>query len=137
MSHALISGFSGSVFAFLCALCGKIQNAFTRITSIYDGSSTSALLTGMMWSAIHDECPQAEYTGIAMEYGTVPVLETLQALRADQWLGAHPDAPPALAGQIRQEVLRAFYTDTDAWRETIIAQAREALRQAVDGLAGD
>lgn len=109
----------------------------TRITSIYDGSSTSALLTGMMWSAIHDECPQAEYTGIAMEYGTVPVLETLQALRADQWLGAHPDAPPALAGQIRQEVLRAFYTDTDAWRETIIAQAREALRQAVDGLAGD
>ncbi|HYE40495.1 MAG TPA: M14 family metallopeptidase, partial [Ramlibacter sp.] len=35
------------------------------ITSIYDGTSTSALLTGLMFTAIYDECPQAEYTGMA------------------------------------------------------------------------
>ena len=32
------------------------------------------------------------------------------------------------------KVMRAFYTDTDSWREQIVAQAREALFQAVDGL---
>ena len=105
------------------------------ITSIYDGSSTSARLTGMMFGAVYDECPQAEYTGMAMEYGTVPVMETFQALRAEQWLNRHPEASGDKAAEIRAQVLRAFYTDTDAWRGQVLAQAREALFQAVDGLA--
>lgn len=105
------------------------------ITSIYDGSSTSALLTGLMFTSIYDECPQAEYTGMALEYGTVPVMETFQALRAEQWLRAHPEAPREQADAIRAQVKAAFYTDTDAWREQILAQADEALTQAVEGLA--
>ncbi len=107
----------------------------TPVVSIYDGSSTSAVLTGLMFNAIYEECPQAEYTGLALEYGTQPILQTFQALRGEQWLRLHPDAPPALAQQIRQAVMDAFYTDTDAWRERIVAQAREALLQTVDGLA--
>lgn len=106
------------------------------ITSIYDGSSTSALLTGLMFTAIYDECPQAEYTGMALEYGTVPVMETFQALRAEQWLRRHPEAPAEQADAIRKQVLAAFYTDTDAWRKQVLTQAREALQQAVEGLAG-
>jgi len=107
----------------------------TPVTSIYDGSSTSAFLTGLMFGAVYDECPQAEYTGIALEYGTVPVLETFEALRAEQWLRRHPEAPRELAEAIRRQVLEAFYTDTDAWREQVLAQAREALVQAIEGLA--
>jgi hypothetical protein len=107
----------------------------TPVTSFYDGSSTSAVLTGLMFTAVYDECPQAEYTGMALEYGTVPLLETFQALRGEQWLNAHPEAQQALANEIRQRVTDAFYTDTDAWREQVLAQAREALFQAVDGLA--
>jgi hypothetical protein len=107
----------------------------TPITSVYDGSSTSAFLTGMMWTSIYDECPQAEYTGIALEYGTVSVMETLGALRAEQWLQMHPDAPREQAAQVKAQMLRAFYTDTGEWREAVLAQAREALVQAADGLA--
>ena len=107
----------------------------TPVTSIYDGSSSSALLTGMMFNALSEECPQAEYTGMALEFGTVPIMETLQALRGEQWLNAHPEAPPDLAAAIRQRILAAFYTDSDAWREQVVAQAREALVQAVEGLA--
>lgn len=106
----------------------------TPVTSIYDGSSSSAFLTGLMWTAIYDECPQAEYTGIAMEYGTVPVLEVMQALRAEHWLNLHPEAPAALAQQIKQQMLDAFYTNTDAWKGQIISQARQSLFQAADGL---
>lgn len=106
----------------------------TPVVSFYDGSSTSAVLTGLMFTAIYDECPQAEYTGIALEYGTVPLMETFQALRGEQWLNAHPDAPPAQAAAIRRQVMDAFCTDTGAWRDQVLAQAREAMFQALEGL---
>ena len=78
--------------------------------------------------------PQAQYTGIAIEFGTLPMLETLQALRGEQWLDRHPEAAPELAQQIRQQVKDAFYTDTDPWKAQIVAQSRQALFQAADGL---
>ncbi len=108
-----------------------------QVTSIYDGSSTSALLTGLMWLAAYEECPQAEYTGIALEYGTVTILEVIDALRADQWLEMHPEAPPELQQRIKQQMRDAFYTDTDAWKERVTQQAFEAVHQAVKGLASE
>ncbi len=108
----------------------------TPITSIYDGSSSSAFLTGLMWMALTQECPQAEYTGIAMEYGTVPMLEVSHALRAEHWLNNHPQAPAALAVQIKRQFMDAFYTDTDSWKGQVISQARQSMFQAADGLSG-
>lgn len=108
----------------------------TPVTSIYDGTSTSALLTGLMWSAIFQECPQAEYTGIAMEYGTVPITNVIEALRADHWLHLHPEVPEALRRAINQQMMDTFYVDTDEWRAQIVSQARQALFQAAAGLSG-
>lgn len=106
----------------------------TPITSFYDGSSTSARLTGLMWNAAYEECPQAQYTAIAMEYGTLPIEDMIDALRADHWLHTHPQADAELARRIKQQILDAFYVDTDAWRGQIIAQARQAMFQGVAGL---
>ena len=108
----------------------------TPVTSMYDGSSTSAKLTGLITSAAYEECPQAELTAMALEYGTLPILEVTGALRADHWLHNHPEAAPELAASIHQQMLDAFYTDTDTWKGQIISQARQAMFQAVDGLAG-
>ncbi len=107
----------------------------TPITSFYDGSSSSALLTGLMWFATYEECPQAEFTGIAIEYGTLPLEGMIQALRAEQWLQLHPEADAELARGIKGDMRDAFYTDTDAWKTRVIEQARPALFQAVDGLS--
>jgi hypothetical protein len=104
------------------------------VTSIYDGSSTSALLTGTMWMAAYDECAQAEYTGIAVEYGTLPQADVIHALRADQWLENHPDADEATRRAIKRQVRDAFYTDTDAWKEQIVEQGIDAAYGAVRGL---
>jgi hypothetical protein len=38
----------------------------------------------MIWGAVYEHCPQAECTGIAMEYGTAPVRTVTDALCADQ-----------------------------------------------------
>ncbi len=105
------------------------------VTSIYDGTSTSALLTGLMWLSAYEECPQAEYTGIALEYGTEPMTVVLQALRADQWLQNHPDTVDGTRRAIKQQVRDAFYTDTDAWKARIVEQGVGAARDAVRGLS--
>jgi hypothetical protein len=107
-----------------------------EVTSIYDGSSTSALLTGMMFSAAYEECPEAEYTGIALEYGTQPQHEVMLALRADQWLENHPEAADETRRAIKQQVRDAFYTDTEEWKEKIVAQGFEAAHGALRGLSG-
>jgi hypothetical protein len=106
-----------------------------EVTSIYDGSSASALLSGLMWTGVYQECPQAEYTGIAMEYGTVPVPEVIQALRAEQWMENHPEAPAEARAAIKRQFRDAFYTDTPAWKQQIVAQGVDAALQALDGLA--
>jgi hypothetical protein len=111
----------------------------TPITSMNDGTSTSAPLTGLMWEAFYQECPHAQHTGMALEYGTLPIEDILNALRADHWLHRAQQrgqaVEPALADRIRQHMREAFYVNTPEWRGQIVAQARQALFQAVAGLA--
>jgi hypothetical protein len=104
--------------------------------SLYDGSSVSAPITGMVGNAAYDECSQAEITCVGIEYGTLPLEQVLHALRADQWLENHPEADTT--GQrvrIKREVRDAFYTDTDQWKRIVVAQARATVAKALDGLA--
>ncbi len=106
------------------------------VTSIYDGSSSSARVTGMLFHAVPECCPDAQYAGIALEYGTLPLLQVIAALRARQWLFNHPDAP----ADVRQRILRstrdAFYVDTPAWQAMVFAQARAAALAALAALKG-
>jgi hypothetical protein len=107
-----------------------------QVTSIYEGSSSAALLEGLIWGAAYEECPQAEYTGIALEFGTVSLEETFDALRADQWLENHPEVGAPQAEVIKRRLRDAFYTDTDEWKTAILAQGREVSQQGVAGLGG-
>ena len=104
------------------------------VTSFYDGSSTSAALTGINGSAVRDECPGVAYAGIALEYGTLPVLAVMQALRADQWLANHPEAAPAQRSAIKQAVRDAFYQDADDWKAMLHTQSLARANEALDGL---
>ena len=107
-----------------------------RVTSIYDGSASAALLTGLMWNVVYEECAQAEYTGIALEFGTVPLMQTLEALRAEQWLENHPEADDRRRAQIKRALREAFYVGTPAWKLAVLQQATAVARQAVEGLSG-
>ncbi|MCW5633754.1 MAG: M14 family metallopeptidase [Rubrivivax sp.] len=107
-----------------------------QVTSMYDGSSSSAELTGLLYNAAYLHCPQAEYTGIALEYGTLPMPEVMRALRGDQWLYNHPEAPPELRASIKRQMRDAFYVDTREWKQQVVEQGVEAAMQAVAGLGG-
>jgi hypothetical protein len=104
------------------------------VTSIYDGSSTSSKLTGLMWLSAWQECPQAEITAMALEYGTLPLAQVFGALRAEQWLENHPETLASTREAIKRQMRDAFYTDTPEWKHAIVEQGMAAGRQAVAGL---
>ncbi|MGN6529165.1 MAG: M14 family metallopeptidase [Burkholderiaceae bacterium] len=107
-----------------------------RVTFTDDGSSVSSDLLGNAWHAAYEECAQATYTGIALEFGTVPLTAVLQALRLDHWVARRHDALDPRRETARAAMREAFYTDTPEWKRAVLAQGREATAQAIAGLAG-
>jgi len=106
------------------------------VTSIYDGSSTSAQLSGMLFNVVPEACADVEYAGVALEYGTLPFAQVLAALRARQWLANHPQADAASRERILRMTRDAFYVDTPAWKAMAFAQARVAALQALAATKG-
>lgn len=105
------------------------------VTSFFDGTSSSAHVTGIITDAAHQECPNTEMTAMALEYGTLSLEQTLQALRAEAWLHNHPDAPGALASGIKRAMRDAFYIDADDWKQTVYDQAKASCLKAFGALA--
>lgn len=105
------------------------------VTSVHTGSSTSIPMTGPIQMALDADCPGPEYTGICLEFGTVPLPQMILALRADHWLYQHAQADAALASSVRAQLRAAFYPDTDAWKQALWQQGLQATQQALAGLA--
>lgn len=102
-----------------------------EVTSFFDGSSTSARVSGVICTAASKECPRTEITAMALEYGTYPLEHTLQALRAGHWLRNHPEAPEQQRNEIRRAMRDTFYIDADDWKTMVYEQARAACLQAI------
>jgi hypothetical protein len=100
------------------------------VTSIYDGSSTSARIEGMVGGAFYAECPGTALATIALEFGTVPFDAVTDALRFDHWVAARAPGDEALRGQARERMLAAFFVDTDDWKAAVLRQGRDAFAKA-------
>ncbi|MGS2745246.1 M14 family metallopeptidase [Halomonas sp. LS-001] len=105
-----------------------------EVTTSVDGSSSSAVLNGTLDLAVMEECPQAEYNGMTLEYGTKPGPAVLKALRADQWLQNHPGVEDAQRLRIKRQLRDAFYIDTTEWKQQVLEQAREVTELTRRGL---
>jgi hypothetical protein len=104
------------------------------MTSIFDGDSVSGAIAGDGLTAAASLLPRAEVTVMALEVGTRPINQVLEALCADAWLHAHGDPASALGHSIRKQVRDAFFGDTDDWKGMVAAQSLLACRQAAAGL---
>lgn len=98
------------------------------------GESVLFPIRGPLLSITEDECPDAESTTVALEFGTVPLPEMIMALRGLHWLKRHPACEPAKAIALRRRLLDAFYMNDPAWKSAVLAQFRVATLQAVEGL---
>ncbi|SEK56145.1 Protein of unknown function [Roseateles sp. YR242] len=106
-----------------------------QVTSAEEGNSSSAVLGGTLDQGVMPACPQAEYNGLTLEYGTLPGRVVLDALRADQWLACHPEAPHEQRLAIKRNIRAAFYVETDEWKQQVLQQGREVMAATLEGLA--
>lgn len=108
-----------------------------QVTDPDAGSSTSAPIRGHLSEAFADIVPGASACSIALEFGTVPIVDTLLALRADNWLRFRGDRESGLGRNIKRRIRDTFYCDFDDWRAMIAARAADIAGKAVAGLASE
>ena len=105
-----------------------------ELKSTEDGTSASARVAGHLGMAVDDAIPDGRAVSIAIEYGTLPVMEVFEALRADNWLYARGDVNTDLGRAIKRQIRDALYQDKDDWKEMVTARAREILGKTIAGL---
>jgi hypothetical protein len=100
------------------------------VTSIDQGTSSSAVVTGVLADAVREELPDSRITALALEYGTHPLERVLAALRADNWLHMRGDPSSNAGREISRETRSAFYVDEPGWKQSVTGRALEILERA-------
>lgn len=108
----------------------------TDVKSAAVGNSASVRLNGTIDFGYRRVCPDAEQTAITLEFGTVPLEEMHEAIRADNWLYAKggAEASPHFEA-IKKQVRSAFYGEDSQWKADIWARGQEIVEQALAGVS--
>jgi Protein of unknown function (DUF2817) len=107
-----------------------------NITSTSLGTSRSSEISGDLLQGLEDALPHAEVTTMALEYGVRPLDETIDAVRADNWLHTRGRLDSPQGRDIKAMIRATFYGDADDWKDMIFEQAIDAQRRAFRGLVG-
>jgi len=114
---------------------GRVKDWFgAEATSTDDGTSTSAVISGDTHIGLTESLPQAEATGITLEYGTLPLEDMLTAVRADNWVHVHGDLASPKGREIKSQIRAAFYPDKDDWKKMVFDRAVDVAERSMRGL---
>jgi Protein of unknown function (DUF2817) len=105
-----------------------------EMTSPESGTSTSAIVVGVMTDCFPQELPDARVTSIAIEYGTYPVPDVLNAVRADNWLHQRGDLASDIGRKIKADIRECFFPAGDRWREMVWQRADQVIGWTLKGL---
>lgn len=92
--------------------------------------------TGNPVISFSQECPQAQFTGLAAYFAVSQSLQEMaNAARSSQWLRAqaHPRAEDA--ERVHAMMRAVSFKNDAAWQNLVLAQGRQIAFQAVDGLS--
>jgi hypothetical protein len=98
------------------------------------GTSVSANVTGSVADAFRRSASQLEVTYLVLEFGTIPILEVLTALRADHWLHAVPNRVTGLRDAIKRQIRDAFYVDAPWWKAAVYVRSADFALRATRAL---
>ncbi|MBL8698988.1 MAG: M14 family metallopeptidase [Alphaproteobacteria bacterium] len=104
------------------------------VTEPARGTSVSTLRTGLTAFGWRDLLGE-RLAFVTLEFGTFARDQVVEALRGDCWTRAQGlSADDPRQARIRAATRRAFYPDTDSWRELVLFRARQCTRQALAGV---
>lgn len=110
------------------AICLNDEQAFIRARELFGDDvtwtggegSVSARIGGSVADCASEELGAGRLTMIGLEYGTYPIPQTLDALRAETWLVARGDPHSERGGQIKRALRDVFYIDEPDWKRDVI-----------------
>jgi len=104
-------------------------------TSLQSGTSSSAKVSGDTSRGIASALPKAVVACVGLEYGTRPLKDVLDSLRADNWLHVHGKLDSREGREIKAQIRSAFYQEQDDWKEMVFERSLDVLRRMLRGLA--
>jgi hypothetical protein len=126
-----------------CQLICGIEEDNSRVAAVRRWLGDAALffgaasgyerMPGAIDSGVEALLHGIEVTPVTVEFGTLPTIEVLQALRADNWLHRH-HARPDLNDPIKQDMRRAFNPQDEDWRELVLLRGQQVIARALQGL---
>jgi hypothetical protein len=116
----------------------RAEQWYGDVTNPALGNSSSAELHGDNLNALEGvlAARNIEFTGMALEYGTLSLHEVLDAVRADNWLHHYGTLGSKTGRALKTLIRDAFYGDRDDWKRMIFEQGAAAQRAALKGLQG-
>lgn len=113
---------------------GRLGSWFGDYTLPSEGTSVSADVSGDVLDALDEWLEVPEVTGVAIEWGTVDIVDVSNALRGDAWLHAHGDPRGPEAVPIKGALRAAFAPDEPEWAELVWNRFSEVTAAASEGL---
>lgn len=113
----------------------RLADWYGSFTVPADGTSVSADVSGDILDGLERWLPPGmEVTSVAIEWGTVDLVQVSNALRADAWLHAYGDLHSPAAEAIKAELRAAFAPAEARWAAVVADRFRQVVSQALSGL---
>jgi hypothetical protein len=104
------------------------------VKSLSQGTAVATALAGSVADAFPRSTSDRKVIYLALEFGTVPPMDILAALRADHWLHAIPGRAAHLPADIVRQMRQAFYLDVPWWKTAVYARATDFAMRAIRAL---
>lgn len=114
----------------------RIEDWFDgEATSFAAGDSSSSPVMGDTLVGVERAIPEIAVSGITLEYGTLPLKQMIDAVRADNWLHVHGTLDSPQERAIKAEIRAAFYPDKEDWKKMVWERGADVIRRMARGLA--
>jgi len=114
----------------------RLEACFDGYTIPAEGTSVSADVQGDVLDAMEAWLPGVGVAGVAIEWGTVDIIEVSTALRADAWLHGYADPRGPEARAVKEQLRAAFAPDDPRWADLVVERFVGVRDRALAGLVG-
>ncbi len=114
----------------------RLAECFDEYTVPSEGTSVSADVRGDILDGIEAWLPGVGVAAVAIEWGTVDIVEVSTALRADAWLHGYSDPRGPEAVGIKAQLRAAFAPDDPRWADLVVERFVGVRDRAIAGLVG-
>ncbi len=108
----------------------KMKSWFGKVTCPSSGDSCAEKMEGSLAEALVSIFHPKDFVYAGLEFGTVPLLQVLDAIRADKWLYLKGEVNSALGKKIKSHVRDTFYCSDEGWKQMIWDRSLEVFNLA-------